>query len=265
MYKPITLITCFVLSMLINVVLAQEQVKTVQDEYSKRDTKTYDIKSLDGQNQKVHIMPDYPKHILRMSCLKDTISITDYWGVPVDIHVLNNNFIELDYAIRGGSNLSLGNMIVLCVNKNKLYEAMHVLRHMDSELSYIIDSKKFHDHSNYNIKVTLSGNNKNNYKLNVNVHDYEKSTTDPDGNYNYDNLSILSFDADKNVFYSVKDGLYGTFKLYHNGRHNKTKQNIRGDFPVIILGKEFYYFIKDGWYTRGQNDQLDGYTSRTTK
>ena len=265
MNNPKTLIFYFVLTMLINAVFAQEQVKTAQDEYSRKDTKTYDIKSLDGQNQKIHIMPDYPKHILRMSCLNDTISITDYWGVPAEIHLLNDNFIELDYAVRGGSDLSLGNMIILCVNKNKLCEAMHVLRHMDSEISYTIDSKKFHDHSYYNIKVSLSGNNKSSYKLNVNVHDYEKSTTDPKSNYDYQNLSILTFDTDRNVFYCVKDDLYGMFKLYHNGRKKRAKQKLQGDFPVIILGKEFYYFIKDGWYTRGQNDQLDGFTSRVTK
>ncbi|MEO6851147.1 MAG: hypothetical protein ABI203_06125, partial [Mucilaginibacter sp.] len=211
-----------------------------------------------------HITPDYPNHVLRMSCLKDTISITDYWDVPPEIVVLNNHFIKIEYAVRGGSDLALGNMLILCVNNNKLYEAMHVLRYIDSELGYIIDSKKFTEHSNYTIKAVLNRETKNNYKLNVDVHDEVKSSN-PEICYNYKNQSILNFDVKNNVFYSIKEDLYGSFKISHSGRHKRTKQKIRGNFPVIILEKEIYYFIKDGWYELGRNNELDGYTSRNTK
>jgi len=265
MNKPVTLITYSILFLFSNILSAQNRVKAAEDEDSKRDTKTFSIQSLDGKDQVVHIMPDYPKHVLRISCLKDTISLLDYWDVPPETVMLNKSFIKLEYAVRGGSDLGLGNMIILCVNNNKLYEAMHVLRYIDSQLSYVEDEKNFNEHSNYVIKVTLSGNTKNNYKLNISVHDEVKSTSNPESIYNYQNQSVLNFDVNKNVFYSIKDDLYGSYKVYLPGRKKKAKQKIRGNFPVIILGKETYYFIKDSWYSIGRDNELSGYTSRNIK
>src|ERR1700744_961276 len=100
MCKWINLITFCILSVFRNSALGQDILKVAEDKDSKRDTKAYNIISLDGKSKQIHIMPDYPNHILRISCLKDTISIYDYWDVPAVISVLNKNFLQVKYEVR---------------------------------------------------------------------------------------------------------------------------------------------------------------------
>lgn len=242
------LIACLTFGLFKNAVIAQDVLKMAEDKDSKKDTKILNIQSIDGKNQKVRIVPYYVNHVLRMSCSNDTININDYWDVPPEIRVLNKNFIEIRYEVRGGSNLALGNMLVLCVNNNKLYEAMHVLRYISSETG--------NEHENYNIKAALNGANKGNYRLIVNIHDEVHSKSDPQTNYNYNNQTVLNFDASRNVFYSVKESIYHSFTSYYL-KGKKYKQRIGGNFPVIILGTETYYSIKDKWYVSKRNNELN--------
>ncbi|MDB5149221.1 MAG: hypothetical protein JWQ57_3241 [Mucilaginibacter sp.] len=172
-----------------------------------------------------------------MICLKDIITINDFWGVPPEIRLLNKSFIEIKYAVRGGSNLGLGNTLILCVNNERLYEAMHVLGYVNSEAG---DEK-----AHYNIKLNLTGNSVSNYRLNAHVHDDVNSKRYPETNYDYNNENVLAFDTRKNAFYSVRENLYDYFIT----AKNKTKHKVAGTFPMIILGKETYYFINGRWCT----------------
>lgn len=236
---------------------AQDFLTNALKKDSKRDTKSYIIQSLDGKSQKVHIMPDYANHVLRISCLKDTISINDYWGVPADLHIINKDFLSIKYDIRGGSGLGLGNLLILCVKGNVLYEAIHVLRYSHSEgVGEIKD---------YLIKPILIGNSCKTYKLNVRVHNTSYSKYVSSANFNYDNFSVLKFDVTQNVFYSLKKSIYQTMTIYDIKTNKEQKQEIRGNFPEIILGDETYYFIKDGWYQMGTNNELYNFTSTTRK
>ncbi|MEO3407112.1 hypothetical protein AAFN85_24560 [Mucilaginibacter sp. CAU 1740] len=215
---------------------AQNTAKTEEEQWSKKDTKTYNIISIDGKNQKVTIIPDYGNHVLKITSLKETISISDYWGVPPETRLLNKNFIEIKYAVRGGSDLGLGNILIICVNNTHLYEAMHVLGYVNSETMG----------ENAHYKVTLTSNAKNtSNKVNAHIHDDINSKRYPETNYVYDNNTVLAFDTAQNVFYSVKENLYDHFIKVKN----KAKQKVAGMFPMLLLGKETYYFINDKWYT----------------
>jgi len=220
-----------------NHVFAQDVLKDGEMKATKRDTKNYNLVSIDGKHQKVTIIPGYKKHELKVTCLKDNITIPDFWGVPPETRLLNKSFIEIKYAVRGGSNVGLCNTLIVCVNDNNLCPAMYALRYANGETG---DQKE-----EYRIKLNISGNNANNYKLNVHIHDYVNSKRDPETNYVYDNNTVLAFDKKLNVFYSVKDGLYDHFIT----TKSKTKQKVTGIFPMIILGKETYYFINGRWYT----------------
>lgn len=225
---------------------AQDDLKNPEAQATINDTRSFNILSLNGKNVKVSIIPDYKNRVLSLTCFKDTIKISDFWGVPPKVSMLNKNFIEIKYEVRGGSNLGLGNILVVCANGNNLYEALHILRYSNWDSG---DLK-----TNYNISLTLAGNNKNNYKITLHVHDKVDSKHDPKINYSYNNQSILNFDIRQNVFYSIKENAYDQF-VYTDATKTK-KQNVGGNFPVIISGKENYYFINNKWYQLGRSKEM---------
>ena len=216
--------------------------------------RTYQIKSLDGRNSNVKIWDDFENGTVRIIYLKDTINVYESTGID-KTEILNNNFIEINYRFRGGSDIAVGNVVILCVNNNKLCEAAHV----EGYINWDVHGEKADNH----IKISLGGSNKKNYKLNVNVYDRFSSKNEPQSNYKYYNRSILYFDVNRNVFYSLKKDVYQSFAIYDHKTNKENKQQIRGNYPVIILGKDNYYFIKNEWCSVGDNNQLSNYSSRS--
>jgi hypothetical protein len=241
------LITYLVSVLFINSAIAQDNLKTTEAQDTKRDTKTFNLVTLDSKIAKVKITPDYAKRVLRITYLKDTITIYDFWGVPPVIQMLNKTFIEIKYEIRGGSNLGLGNILILCVKDNKIIEAMHVLRYTN------LDSGN--EKMDYHINLNINGNNKSDYSLSTHIHDDTYSKQNPETNYNYNNETTLNFDTKHNVFYSIKQNVYNYIAA--TKAEKATKQKVNGNFPVIILGKEIYYFINERWYQLGRNDEIN--------
>ena len=251
------LIAIFFLTAFNSKTLAQDPLTAALIKDSKKDTKIFTLNSLDGKKQKVHIMPDYTNHVLKISCLKDTISVNDYWGVPADLNILNKNFLSIRYEVRGGSGLGLGNIFILCIKNKTLYESIHILRY-----SHLEDAGKIKD---YRIKSVLIGNSVNTYKLKISIHNSSYSKYVSSDNYNHKNISTLKFDVAQNVFYSSKRSIYKTMMIYDTKTDKEHKQQINGNFPEIILGDQTYYFIKDGWYEMGTNNELYNFTSTTKK
>jgi hypothetical protein len=229
----------------INAASAQGDLKANELKATKSHT-TFNVLSLDGKYRIIKIIPDYVNHVLTITCLHDTIRINDYWGVPPDIHLLNRNFIEINYEVRGGSNLGLGNILILCVKDGKLYEALYALRYSDWNSG---DRK-----TKYMIRPTLNRDGKNNYRLNVQIHDDAYSKRNPQENFDYNNQTTLSFDAKLNVFYNIKENINDNFVMTSIGK--KVKQKIGGSFPVIILGKESYYYLNNKWYQFGKSNEI---------
>jgi|SRR5579863_4688495 len=95
MYKPLTFIASVFFFLFNSVAFAQDDLQVYEAKASKKDAKIVTVISIDGKSQKVHVLPDYVHHVLRVSCLKDTIAITDYWGVPADVRVLGNRFVQI--------------------------------------------------------------------------------------------------------------------------------------------------------------------------
>src|ERR1700748_65998 len=112
-------------------VAAQDKLKHADDKASKRDSKIIFIHSLEGKQCVIHILPHYPLGVLNINYHKDTIAITDYWGAYTNIRVLDNAFLEIDYAIRGGSNVGVGNTLVFCVSRNHLRKCMYVMKYLN--------------------------------------------------------------------------------------------------------------------------------------
>jgi len=249
MTRPITLIFSITFILFRNISIAQDDLKILEAKASRKDTKILTIQSLDGGKQKVKIIPDYVNRVLKINCLTDTIKIEDFWGVTPEIDILGGKFIQIQYEVRGGTGYALGNVLILCVRNNKLYEAMHVLRYTQSEIG---DDAT----GDYNIKIKIDKNDKGSYILKVNIHDDFNSKSRPEKNYKYDNLSILNFDLSRNVFYSIKKDRYDTFISTFLKNHKNHKNKIPGNFPEIILGSETYYYFGNRWYTSQEDGEL---------
>jgi hypothetical protein len=223
--------------------IAQDVLKEMDDKNSKKDTKAYIILSLEGKKSVIHMMPDYSRRMLKISYLKDTITINDYWGVPVEPRSINKNFLQINYEVRGGSNLALGNTLILSVSSNKLYEALHVLRYSDWES---FDVKK------YNVDFLLK-----NFKLTASVKEKVVSQTEPESNYHFYNKTTLQFDRKLKVFYNIKANVDDTLNVcYPNLTY---KREIEGNFPKVLLGREEYLFIGNQWFEIGNNNTIIKY------
>ncbi|MBS1532081.1 MAG: hypothetical protein JSU01_17400 [Bacteroidetes bacterium] len=240
MLKPVTLAAFTVLMLFSKLSSAQDELKISQEKASKKDTKIVEIKSLGGKDVKVRVIPDYVNHVLKVICLKDSITVNN-WGIAPDIAILNNQFIKLEYPMRAGSNEGRTDMLIVCVSNGKLHEAIHIVESTNYEFG---DS-----HELYEIKTVLNGNNKKNYQLNVSIHDDSYSKDKPEENFVYDSHSVLHFDTITNAFYSIKTGFWDTH-TFHTNKGRSFKKHMRGYFPVIFLGDYTYYLIDGRWYEK---------------
>ncbi|GAB3923853.1 hypothetical protein [Mucilaginibacter myungsuensis] len=234
MKTNLALIICLLLFFFGNV-NAQDELKDGAAKTTKRDTKIFDLLSLDHKPERVKVVPNYVDHTLKIKSLKDSVVIGDFWGVLPDVKLLGKSFIGISYVVRGGSNLGLGNVLIICMKEGKLYEAMHALRYVDWDTG---DRK-----ANYTVKWVLQGNSERDYKLIIDVHDEVYSKTRPDENYTYDDRTILNFDTKTHSFYSIK-----TAKFNYSIKTKAGKQKVGGTFPSILLGKEAYYLLNQKWY-----------------
>lgn len=225
--------------------------------YNKADVEFYNIQSIDGTTQRICIEPNYVDNQLIISCLNDTIKVSNFTGFNERINILNNNFLEIPYKVRGGSNIKLRHVLMLCVNHKRLYQAIHVtsLSSYDVDMVYNkrADSLKlFDEHGLMSLKYDLIESLKKQYTLNVYIHDEIKSKRDPKNNHNYNKQVALTFDANQGVFYSTREDVSQYFTIYDPKTQRESKQYVMGTFPVIKLDKTNYYYIKGEWYEKGK-------------
>jgi hypothetical protein len=237
------LVSCvFCLLMAVRVV-AQDVLKEMDDKNSVKDTKIYTMLSLEGKKSVIHIMPNYYRRMLKISYLKDTITIDDYWGVTVEPKCLDKNFLQIKYEVRGGSNLALGNTLLLCISGDRMYEALHVLRYSDWES---FDVKK------YNVDFLLKD-----FKLTASVKEQVVSQDEPETNYHFYNKTTLQFDRKLKAFYSIKSSIDDTLNVSYPDL--TYKREIEGNFPKVLLGREEYLLIGNQWFELGNNNTLIKY------
>jgi hypothetical protein len=219
-----------------SVLFAQDELLENRIVQTKKDTRTFNIQSLEGRTVRIKILPDYVHNILCVIYLTDTVKVFDYWDVSPKTSYLSKQFLKINYEVRGGSNLGLGNLLIVCVSNNKLYEALHVLRYSDWESELV---------KTYNVKFAFL-NNKKDYILTASLRDKSFSSINPETNYDYSNSSKLHFDRKLKVFYSIKYDLYDTLKVsYHDTTY---RREIQGNFPEIILEDVKYVFIGGQWF-----------------
>jgi hypothetical protein len=236
MSKRFLLVLSLILFISKSVSFAQDELLDNRIVQTKKDTRTFNIQSLEGKTLKVKVLPDYVHNILCIIYLTDTLKVFDYWDVFPQTSHLSEQFLKINYEVRGGSNLGLGNSLIICVSNNKLYETLHVLRYADWESELV---------KTYNVKFAFVTHKKE-CMLTASIKDKSLSTTNPETNYDYTNTSKLHFDKKLKVFYSIKKNLYDTLKVvYPNTTYRRA---IEGNFPEMILGDSKYLYIGSQWF-----------------
>ena len=219
-----------------SLLFAQDELLENRIVQTKKGTRIFDLQSLEGRTVRVKVLPDYVHDILCVIYLKDTVKVFDYWDVPPEVSHLSKQFLKINYEVRGGSNLGMGNSLIICVSNQRLHEALHVLRYADWESELV---------KTYNVNFALKSYKKD-YELEVRIRDKSASSVNRETNYDYTSSSRLHFDKKLKVFYSIKRDLYDTLKVnYHDTSY---MHDIQGNFPEVILEDNKYIFIGGQWF-----------------
>ncbi|SDE40811.1 hypothetical protein SAMN05216464_10627 [Mucilaginibacter pineti] len=238
--KRIAIITILLVGLVVN--LAKGQV--------------YNLKSFKGDDIQIKLLLD--KGILSIRFLKDTVCFRNVDNLKI-MKVLNNNFLMIVYDARAGSGMHMVRTLILSANNNKICQSLNVTSFFKDEF---LDFSKPHLTSPievevktvYNADLSLTGNNNQNYKLNGKVHGERKSVHEPKINYNYNDAASLHFDRNQNIFYNSHESIAQYFTIFDPKTQKEIKQYIKGTFPIAKLGRYKYYYIKNEWYERYDND-----------
>jgi len=260
MFKPVLMFKSVLIPTILFAVLACEIT----------NAEVYNIKALDGSAKRISVV-DNEKSTLIISCLQDTIRINN-WNNTLGTTLLNHNFLKVVYAIRAGVGLHEVHTAILCINKNKLIEALHFESLFHEEFQ---DYRETTDpiggvavNSTYKVDLTLTGNTVKDYRLTAKVHDTQKSKLSRKEKFNLNSIAHLNFDLAENIFYTDQLDIarYFTVSRYFTETgtkfRKKGKLHIKGKFPVVKFGKISYYYIKGCWYERGRGDDLVKYSYR---
>jgi|GEM_PF-927952 len=260
MFKPVLMFK----SVLIPIILFAVLVCKISN------AQVYNVRAIDGSNHKISVA-DNEKSTLIISLLQDTIRINN-WNNTIGTTLLNYNFLKVVYDIQAGVGLHEVHTIILCINKNKLIEALHFESLFHEEFQ---DYRETADpiggvavNSTYKVDLTLTGNAAKEYKLTAKVHDAQTSKLSKKENFNLNSVAYLNFDPAENIFYTGQLDIarYFTVSRYFTATgakfRKKGKLHIKGKFPVVKFGKMTYYYIKGFWYERGEKDDLVKYSYR---
>jgi hypothetical protein len=136
---------------------------------------TYRLRSLEGVPVAVRVYREPiqfngPQHRRDLSivCGKDTVFVYDAWDNGT-VKVLNQQFLQLTYAVRGGTNQGLGSTLVVCVAHGKLYQALKVPSYSQADL-YGPD----YYHELYRVRLRLLGTTPRKYRLQLTVRDEQR-------------------------------------------------------------------------------------------
>jgi hypothetical protein len=220
------------------------------------NAQTYQLQSIDGSNVQVEVAYRPSIKTLVIACAKDTIYLTDYWALDTAI-VLNGSFLQVSYARRAGSNEGLAYTVLLCVDHNKLVQAMHIKSFSEYDMRNLNHIKgNINEYQLFKVKTQLLESDKASYKLNLLVHDESSSERTPKTNYNYDEEVTLNFDPKQNIFYTTHEYMSKSFTIYNPKSQKEIKRNVSGVVPMITIGENSYYYIKDEWYQKESTGYL---------
>lgn len=150
----------------------------------------YTLRSVEGKKVKVHL--EELRHELRVSYLHDTLLLHEYFG---DYHVnaLDSSFLQITYAVRGGSGFGSENIVILAVRDGHLCQTLWLMSSFDAV--------GFNYHDSLNTDLKLAGNRWDDYRLIARAREYLKDKMHPSGVHKKFQPVFLHFNKDLMAFY----------------------------------------------------------------
>jgi len=156
-------------------------------------TQTYIIQSFDGIPTKIRLCSKPECNTLRVTTDKDTLYFDDWWATD-SVRLLGKNFLQVYYAVRGGSNQGLTNYLLLSVKNHKLIES--ILINSFTEWWSL-------EHMTYQAQPTLLGNDPGTYRLALDIRSAD-STRAGFWTFSRHDRDTLSFDPHDLIFYNKR-------------------------------------------------------------
>ncbi|MDO7846541.1 hypothetical protein Q5H92_09255 [Hymenobacter sp. M29] len=215
---------------------------------------TYRLRSLEGVEVSVRVNNE-PVNFNKLNKLnkqqgrcylsvvsgKDTVFVYDAWA-PGTGKVLNQQFLQIDYPVRGGTNVGLGSTLVLCVAKGKLCQAFKLPTYHQTDL-YNPDYHKL-----YQIRLRLVGTTPQTYQFYLTTHNEIRSESEPATNHNITTQAVLKFDAQRHLFHNGLKRPPSPFAILDDKTERVIKWKVTEPLPVIEWDNSVQYFIQGAWY-----------------
>lgn len=211
---------------------------------------TYRLRSLEGRPVHVRVQEwhDSTFSALALVCGTDTVVAYDYWA-PERVQVVNQRFLQVTYAVRGGSNLGVRNTLFLCRYKGHLRQALKACTFTESDLrnaSYLPGNPD--EYKLFRIRTHLVGTTANTYRLRLTIHNEASSRQHPGTNHSTTTYQWLSFDPTHGVFCSTTKMLPPGFRAYVPPAGRIRQLKATGPVPVLALPTSTSYLINGNWY-----------------
>lgn len=211
--------------------------------------RTYLLKAIDSLAARITIYEKPFSHKFHIDCVTDSLTINDFSALA-RVHIFSPTLLEVVYSPRGGSDEGYDNVLLLAVNKGKFCIVMEIQS---------VDEYSYPDaYGVYNLNIKLTRQNTADYQLLVNVHDL-KQVKEKRKNYNHYFNYTLKYNNKLNLFYSANKYLNTVADIW-NYKTNKTEsKHIKGNIPLIKLGKQEYYYFNAKWYSGGKDSLSSKY------
>ncbi|MGZ3946269.1 MAG: hypothetical protein ACXVJB_15090, partial [Mucilaginibacter sp.] len=90
-----------------------------------QDIRDLKILSFDGSNQKIGLNYDEATEILKLLVLKDTLYVAGVSYIDT-VETLSNQFLLIQYGVRGGSGIHVKHALIISVKNDKLIQSFHI-------------------------------------------------------------------------------------------------------------------------------------------
>ncbi len=180
-------------------------------------------------------------HQLRVTCPRDTLLLYDYFG-DYRARLLDSNFLEVTYAVRGGSGFGLENTVILAVRNGRLRQVLLLMSSFEA-----VGPQYYHTlKTNSFLVVNRSGHR----LLKVNSREYLKDVSHPAGMHKRFKPCVLRFDSDLMAFYEKMVIVHSAFTAAEVNFGNEYVHFSSGDtVPMVSPASETYWYAEGSWYT----------------